>query len=210
MAALSYPTLVPAPPVGGGVGLPRAKTVVPWQNQVSDQSIAGAAKVNPAFAPYLFAGRFKPEYPVPGDNEPQELKSRPASQAMATANSPNAWKKRTLPGTSNAVRFGGGKPQAAPKHPWSKTFIPPLALFNDASQWVNRLMFNRPMDAMNNGTSDPPLRPKLFSLPMALYGRPLNTGNLAAGTLNAQLQLGQMAIQAQMLTVAASNYFGGS
>lgn len=207
---VSYPTLVPTPPAGGGVGLPQAKNVVPWSQQFSDQSIRGAAKVNPAFAPYMVAGRFTPEFPVPGNNEPGEVKSKPVAQNLATQGAPNAWKKRTLAAMSNAVMFGGGKPQKPFKVPWNKAFIPPLALFNDASQWVNRLMFNRPMDAHDNGSSDPPLRSVLYSLPMALYGKPLNTNNLAGGTLNAQLQLGQIAIQAQQLTISASNYFGGS
>lgn len=204
MAAVSYPTLVPTPPAGGGVGLPQARNVVPWQNQFSDQSIRGAIKVNPAFAPYMVAARLKPEFPVPGDNEPLEVKSKKVSQALATEWGPNAWKKRTLPAVSDRVRFGDGAPQKPFKVPWNKAFVPPLALFNDASQWVNRLMFNRPMDAHNNGSSDPPLRAQYFT------PKPINAANFAGGTLNAQLQLGQIAIQAQQLTVSASNFFGGS
>lgn len=201
--AVSYPTLVPTPPAGGGVGLPQAKNVVPWTQQFSDQTIRGAAKVNPAMAPYVVAGRFNPEFPVPGDNKP-EVKSKPIAQALATEGAPNAWKKQTLPGSSNSVRFGVAKPQKPFTVPWNKAFIPPLALFNDASQWVNRLMFNRPMTPWGGGDSDPPLKAQYFTPP------PVNSSNLAGGTLNAQLQLGQLAIQGQQLTISASNFFGGS
>lgn len=189
----------------GGTG--NLKRVLPWQSDFSDQSIRGAFKINPAYAADFVSGRYKVEFPQPGDNEPQQVTSKVATQSLATASSPNAWKKRTAPAASDAVRFGSNVDQAkmAPAlRPWSKSFIPPLALFNDASQWVNRLMFNRPGDIHNNGTSDPPLQAQYFTPP------PIETNNLAAGTLNAQLQLGTLAIQAQQLTISASNYFGGS
>lgn len=117
---------------------------------------------------------------------------------------PTAWDKRTLPAGSNNVRFGVNKPQKAAPVPWVKKFIPPLALFNDASQWVNILMFNRPMTPWGGGDSDPPLHAQYFTPP------PIETNNLSAGTMNVQLQLGQIAIQSQQLTIQASNYFGGA
>jgi hypothetical protein len=203
-ANISYPTLVPTQPVGGGVGLPRARNVVPWHSQRSDQSITGALKINPAFAADMIAGRFKVQHPVAGGNEPLQIKNDIVSQALATENSPNAWKKRTLDSTSNQVRFGDRKPQKPFVRPWNKKFIPPLALFNDASQWVNTLLFNQPMQASGNGNSMPNIKGQYFTPP------PKSTNNLAAGTLNAQLQLGIIAIQAQQLTISASNYFGGS
>lgn len=82
-------------------------------------------------------------------------------------------------------------------------FIPPLALFNDASQWVNRKMFNRPMSWSNSGDSGPILTAQYFTPP------PQNASNLSAGNLNLQRQYGTIAIQAQRLTEQASNYFGG-
>lgn len=206
-ASISYPTLVPEPAIGGGVGLPAARAVVPWQRHVSDQTITGAAKLNPAFASDFLVGRWKVQHPVGGTNEPPEVKSRPVSQALATSNAPNAWKKRTLDSTSNQVRFGGNKPQKPFLHPWNKKLIPPLALFNDASQWVNTLLLNRPMQRSGNGNSDPNVTGHyLGSFPTPA----VNVNNFAAGTLNAQLQLGIIAIQAAQLTTQASNYFGGA
>lgn len=210
MPTLSYAPLVVANPVipnssgaasGGNAG---AKTVLNWQTDFSDQSIRGAIKVNPAYAADFVAGRYKASAVMAGDNEPQEVKSKVVSQALATANSPNAWKDRPGVKDSDATRFGNAKPQKPFVKPWALVWVPPLAMFNDASQWVNRLMFNRPMQGTGNGNSDPPLRAQYFTPP------PIETNNLAAGTLNAQLQLGQLAIQAQQLTISASNYFGGS
>jgi hypothetical protein len=202
------PTAGPIMPVGGGVGLPQAKNVVPWHSQQSDQSIYGALKVNPAFAADFVSGRLNVQYPakggVGGDQEPLIVKSLSESQAIATAASPNAWKKRTLDSTSDSVRFGDRAPQKPFQKPWNKKFIPPLAIFNDASQWVNTLLLNQPMQASGNGNSMPNIRAQYFTPP------PVATNNLAAGTLNAQLQLGILAIQTQQLTISASNYFGGS
>lgn len=206
--SISYPTLVPTSPVGGGVGLPAAKTVVPWQKQFSDQSIRGALKVNPANAPSMIESRWSISFPKNNrNNTPLETGSKPTAQTQATAQGPNAWKKRTLAAMSNAVLFGRNKPQKPVKVPWNKSFIPPLALFNNASQWVNRLMFNPPMQASGNGNSDPDMTGVYLG---SQRTPPIETYNLAAGTLNAQLQLGMIAIQAQQLTISASNYFGGS
>lgn len=212
--ALSYAPLVVANPVipngsgasGGNAGL---RKVVGWSEQYSDQSIRGAFKVNPAYAADFVSGRHKASAVMAGDNEPLEVKNRVVSQALATANSPNAWKNRNAPKDSDAVKFGYSPSQGQEKRtpaprPWAKKFIPPLALFNDASQWVNILMFNRPGDRYGNGNSDPPLRAQYFTPP------PKEVNNLAAGTMNAQLQLGSLAIQTQQLTITASNFFGGS
>lgn len=80
--------------------------------------------------------------------------------------------------------------------------IPPLALFNNASQWVNKLFFNRPMTFMQAPDSNPPLRAQYFTPP------PIQIANLAAGALNLQLQLGGLTNQAAQLSNDASNYFG--
>jgi hypothetical protein len=81
-------------------------------------------------------------------------------------------------------------------------FIPPLALFNDASQWVNVLMFNRPLPFNGNPDSNPPLRAQYFTPP------PINIKNAAAGNLNLQTQLGSIDIQAAQLSLYSDNYFG--
>lgn len=189
-------------------GAPPLNAALPWQQQFSDRSIRGALKVNPAYAPGLVGLKWTIEAPRNNaNNAPLETENKPVAQAQATSQGPNAWKKQTLPKGSNAVKFGQGqKPQKlfAANAPWNLSFIPPLALFNDASQWVNRLMFNRPGDAHDNGTSDPPLMAQYFT------PKPILTNNLAAGTLNAQIQLGTIAIQAQQLSISASTYFGGS
>ncbi len=180
-----------------------------------DTVIPGALSINPAFAGDFYAGRFLIERPIPGDKQLAVPKSKLDSQNEQIYQSPNAWKKH-LPGRE-AIQFGPGvKPQAPLPSGGAGTrtgmngatpianrkFIPPLALFNDAAQWVNRLMFHRPMTWFDADTSNPPLRAQYFSPP------PINTHNLAAATLNLQMQLGRMAIQAQQLTVSASNYFG--
>jgi hypothetical protein len=82
-------------------------------------------------------------------------------------------------------------------------FIPPLALFNDASQWVDRKYFVRPMPFMQAPGSGPVLTNQYFTPP------PVNVQNLAAGQLNLQLQLGSVRIQAAELTARASQYYGG-
>lgn len=212
-SALSFAPLVTNNPVipknsGASGSTPNLAKQLPFAEQYSDQSIRGAFKVNPAYAADFVAGRYHASAVSAGDTEPMEVKNRLTSQALATANSPNAWKDRPGVKESNSVRFGiSGEAQAklapAPR-PWAKKFIPPLALFNDASQWVNILMFNRPGDRWGNGNSMPPLTAQYFTPP------PKESNNLAAGTLNAQLQLGTLAIQTQQLTISASNFFGGS
>jgi hypothetical protein len=205
VASLQYPTLVPTAPVGNGVGLPNAKNMVPAAGLFSDRSIRGAIKVNPANAPAMVETRWRLQSPRNNAvSTPLETKSKVTAQAQATRQGPNAWKKQTLPAMSDAVLWGGGKPQKPVAVPWIKKFIPPLALFNDASQWVNRLMFNQPLPWFGAATSDPPLKAQYFT------PRPIMVSNYAAGTLNAQLQLGNIAIQAQQLTISASTYFGGS
>lgn len=212
--ALSYAPLVVVNPViptgsgasGGNAGLAKQ---VPAHQQFSDQSIKGAIKVNPAYAADFVSGRYHASAVSAGDQEPLEIKSRVVGQAIATAASPNAWKDRPPGANAPSVQFGltpsGGQEKMTPApRPWAKKFIAPLALFNDASQWVNILMFNRPGDKWGNGNSDPPLQAQYFTPP------PIETNNLAAGTLNAQLQLGTLAIQTQQLTITASNFFGGS
>jgi hypothetical protein len=82
-------------------------------------------------------------------------------------------------------------------------FIPPLALFNDASQWVDTLFFNRPMTIQQTPDSNPPLKAQYFTPP------PLSAARMAAGLPNIQMQLGMLDIQAARLTDDASNYFGG-
>jgi hypothetical protein len=189
---------------GASGGTTNMASTQPWQKDFSDQSIRGAAKINPAYAADYFAGKYHVIQPWIGDKEPLEVKDKVVSQTLATTASPNAWKKRTAPKDSDPIRFGTAPPQKPFVKPWAKVWVPPLAMFNDASQWVNRLMFNRPGDRYNNGNSDPPLKAQYFTPP------PIETNNLAAGTLNAQLQLGSLAIQAQQLTISASNYYGGT
>jgi len=207
-ANISYPTLVASSPVGNGVGLPPLRKALPWHQQTSDKTIRGAAVVNPAFAPAFIEGRYAIQSPRNnGVNAPLETKDKVASQKQATSQGPTAWDKRTFPQFSNLVMFGRNKPQKPVSVPWRKKFIPPLALFNDASQWVNTLMFNRPMQRSGNGSSDPDVTGVYLG---SQRTPPINTENFAAGTLNAQLQLGTIAIQAQQLTLSASNYFGGA
>lgn len=81
-------------------------------------------------------------------------------------------------------------------------FIPPLALFNDASQWVQRLYAVRPMGVQQTPNSNPPLTAQYFTPP------PIQVKSTAANTLNLQLQQGALAIQASRLTQEDSNYFG--
>ena len=184
-------------------GGPPAPDVVAAYVPSEDTVIPGALQINPAFAGDFYAGRFLVQRAIPGD----KLKARPKdrvdgqNEVNATFATDNAWKKNLPP--REAIQFGPGvKPQPLFKYPWNKKFIPPLALFNDAAQWVNRLMFNRPMTWFDADTSNPPLKAQYFSPP------PVNTHNLAAATLNLQMQLGRMAIQTQQLSVSASNYFG--
>lgn len=188
------------PSITGG---PPASNWVTSYVPSEDTVIPGALQINPAFAGDFYAGRFLIERPIPGDSTLTNPKSKVDAQNEQIVQSPNAWKKRLPP--REAIQFGPGvKPQPLFKYPWNKKFIPPLALYNDAAQWVNRLMFHRPMTWFDADTSNPPIKAQYFSPP------PVNTYNLAAATLNLQMQLGNMAIQAQQLTVSASNYFGGS
>lgn len=207
-ANISYPTLVNTSPVGGGVGLPPLRKALPWQQQTSDKSIRGALVVNPAAAPMFIEGRYAMQAPLNNQNNaPLETKDKVASQTQATKQGPTAWDVRPVLAMANSVLFGRNKPQKPVAVPWVKKFIPPLALFNDASQWVNILMFNRPMQRSGNGNSDP----DVTGIYLGSYrSPPMNVPNFAAGTLNAQLQLGTLAIQAQQLTISASNYYGGS
>jgi hypothetical protein len=203
-ANISGPTLTPTA-VGNGVGLPALQKALPWQDQFSDQTIKGAFKINPAMAPAYIDLKYASQSPLPNAlPKPLEVKNKVLAQTWATEGGHNAWKKQTLPAMSNQVLWNNAKPQKPVKVPWNKVFIPPLALFNDASQWVNRLMFNQPMQKSGSGNSMPNLMAQYFTPP------PILTNNFAAGTLNAQLQLGTIAIQAQQLTISASNYFGGS
>lgn len=106
-----------------------------------------------------------------------------------------AWKSRppVLPDP-------GPRPQSGP---WFKMkFIPPLAMFNDATQWVQLLFFVRPMPAGQNPDSNPRMAPQYFTPP------PIAVAGLAAGMANVQLQLGQMTNQAARLTGNASIYYG--
>lgn len=206
--SISYPTLVNTPPVGGGVGLPPLRKALPWQQQTSDKTIKGAFQVNPAYAPAYIQGRYAVETPRNNAvNAPLETKDKVASQTQATMQGPTAWDVHPVWAMANAMLFGRGKPQKPVAVPWNKKYIPPLALFNDASQWVNTLMFNRPMQASGNGNSDPDMTGVYLG---SQRTPPINTANFAAGTLNSQLQLGTLAIQAQQLTLSASNYYGGS
>lgn len=82
-------------------------------------------------------------------------------------------------------------------------FVPPLALFNDASQWTDRKYFVRPMPAGQNPDSNPLLRAQYFTPP------PVPGTGLAAGQLNLQMQLGALNIQAAKLTETASLFYGG-
>lgn len=87
--------------------------------------------------------------------------------------------------------------------PWRRKFIPPLALFNDAAQWVNRKWFVRPMTLLMNPDSNPLLHAQYFTPP------PLAISSLAAGSLNLQLQLGNIVNQAAQLSIDDSTFYGG-
>src|SRR5208283_1409890 len=197
--------IVATGPVGGGIGLPASQVVIGSRNP-SDANIGGALKINPAYAQEFYSGNFLDQNPKGNSlNQPLECRSLPTAQEQAARQSPNYWDKRTLPAMSNDVLFGPGvKPQPALKLPWNKQFIPPLALFNDASQWVNRLFFNQPMTWFGAATSLPPIKSQYFTPP------PITTSNWGAGELNLQLQLGMIRNQVAQLSTDQSNYFGGS
>ena len=197
--------IVATGPVGGGIGLPASQVVIASKN-FSDANIAGALRINPAYAQEFFSGNFLDQNPKGNSlNQPLECRDLPTAQEQAARQSPNYWDKRTLPAMSNDVLFGPGKkPQPALKVPWVKQLIPPLALFNDASQWVNRLFFNQPMTWFGAATSLPPIKAQYFTPP------PITTSNWGAGELNLQLQLGMIRNQVAQLSTDQSNYFGGS
>ncbi len=197
--------LVPTGAIGGGIGLPASSLVIGSRNP-SDANIGGAIKVNPAWAGEFYSGNFLDQHPKNNQlNQPLGAIAPVVAQEQAGRQAPNYWDKRTLPAMSDAVLFGPGvKPQPALKYPWVKQFIPPLALFNDASQWVNRLFFNRPMTWFGADTSLPPVKAQYFTPP------PITTSNWGAGELNLQLQLGMIRNQVAQLTNEQSNYFGGS
>lgn len=203
---VSYPTLSPSAPIGGGLStLTRA---LPAAQQFSDMNIRGALKINPALAVFYVQGKYTVEKPLANrENQPLEVKDKVVSQTQAGSQSPSWWDSRPLGDMDPRILFGSNKPQKAVAVPWNKKFIPPLALFNDASQWVNTLMFNRPMQRTGNGDSNPNITGVYLG---SQRTPPDNVDNFAAGMLNAQLQLGTLAIQAQQLTISASNYFGGS
>lgn len=201
---VSYPTIAgigPAVPSFAG-GPPIAVAVVSARVVSEDTIIPGALVIDPRQAGAYYAGKRGAQYPVPGDQEPLQIASRAISERQATAANPNAWKRRPAVKMSDAVMFGRGKPQAPFAYPWNKKFIPPLALFNDASQWVNKLLLHAPMTwyGANGIGLRPPAKSNWFSPP------PKNTTNLAAGQLNLQLQLGQMMIQQQQLQLTAANF----
>lgn len=124
------------------------------------------------------------------------------------------------PATTSVLPFGGGiaafKEFAPPPYgqnpgpnpniqpfPWIKKFRYPLALFNDASQWVNVLQFTRPLPfEMAPDSNPPPLQPYMRSRPYD------NLPGLASGFLNLTQQLGNLSIQGMQLTNEASNYSG--
>lgn len=208
-ANVSYPTIVPTSPVGGGVGLPTLRKTLPATMQQSDKTIRGGLVINPAYAPFYVQGGYNIEAPRNNAvNQPAQPATKTISQDQAAKQSPSYWDSRPWAKMDPRILFGIGRPEQKPAaKPWIKKFIPPLALFNDASQWVNILMFNKPMQRTGNGNSMPAITGVyLGSQPTP----PVITNNLAAGTLNAQLQLGTLAIQAQQLTMTASNYFGGA
>src|SRR5271170_2689898 len=197
-------------PGGAGGGTPPSAGSVTAKSQEYDGnyvSVAGALSVDPRLAAEFLNLKRHVSFPVPGDITPSRgvpPAGYPGLRPDAETGAPNAWKDRPAQMMSPAMLWGSSpqqKPLAMP--PWRKVFIPPLALYNDASQWVNRLKFVRPIVWFGADTSNPPLKAQYFSPP------PLITNNLAGGTLNLQLQLGNIAIQSQQLTISASNYFGG-
>jgi hypothetical protein len=202
---LSYPTIAgigPATPSFSG-GPVIAANVVTARVISEDTRIPGALVIDPAIAAMYYAGKRRAEFPVPGNSEPPIVASKEIAQRLAQREGPNAWKLPEAQKMSNATMFGTRKPQTPFKYPWNKKLIPPLALFNDASQWVNRLMFNKPntpWSAAGIGLR-PPRKSTWMSSP------PINTTNLAAGQMNLQLQLGQIMIQQQQLSLSAANYY---
>lgn len=189
----------------GGPGNPQAIQNSAGVYEYNAVGVKGAVTVNPAFAADFIASRFFIEYPVPGDNTPNTgVPSAPVAgmRPDAKTGAPDAFKNRAADQMSNAVLYGDGEVQPLLRFPWQKAYITPLSVFHTALNTVNRLMFNQPMPWFGAATSNPPIRAQYFTPP------PINTHNLAAGTLNLQMQLGNLAIQGQQLTTDASNYFG--
>lgn len=124
--------------------------------------------------------------------------SAPLSHTLQPGQGPTAFKSRVTPSFGG---YPGPKPNVGNDR--ILRFVPPLALFNDATQWVNRKFFARAMPIGQNPDSNPLLAAQYFTPP------PVNAPNLAAGNLNLQAQYGNIANQAAQLTVQASNYFGG-
>src|SRR5208337_2663679 len=112
----------PAPtrqaPQGSGIGPVQGATGrdaepnKPGYSAPNEIWIRGAIRINPSWAAYYYSGRHPAEFPVPGDNEPQEVRDRVVSQALASANSPNAWERKPSPASSDGVRYGSNPPQA--------------------------------------------------------------------------------------------------
>jgi hypothetical protein len=192
-------------PANATGGAPASTAVTLPLRTISDAVIPQAIQINPAWAGDFIAMRHAPMRPVPGDNHPAVPLSKVADQTQAARGAPIPWKKRTLSQYTNDVLFGVAPPQqfGGMKSLRMMKFIPPLALFNDASQWVNKLLLHRPMTWFGCDTSFFPLKAQYNIGP-----NPINTQNLAAGEINLQLQLGQLQIQAQQLTMTASNYYG--
>lgn len=206
-ANVSYPTIAGLGPVvpsfAGGNAI--AAQVVSAYVVSEDTRIPGAIVIDPLNAAAFYSGKHPLMHPVPGNAEPPEIKNAEASQRVAQREGPNAWKRRPPPSFDDSVKFGNRPEQKPFARPWNRKFIPPLALFNDASQWVNTLLLNRPMTwwGANGIGLKPPAKSTWLSTP------PINTQNLGAGNLNLQLQLGNIMIQQQQLSLSASNFMSG-
>ena len=140
------------------------------------------------------------------DIDPQE----PAHGALVGKTGPGATRARTLGWFGSGIAAFKSRPPAAPAPGVNPNvgpdrrlkFIPPLALFNDAAQWVDTKFFVRPMPFMQAPDSNPPLTAQYFTPP------PINVNGLPAGNLNLQKQLGALDIQAAKFTTQTQNYFG--
>jgi hypothetical protein len=162
------------------------------------QDKGGAGNGRQGFGPGLYGGK---------GSQPLD-DGRPGWGSVAAFKDPPPDAPAAGPAPSGGI---GGNQEAAPggytigPNPIRlQQFIPPLAMFNDASQWVNHLLFHRVLPWLMNPDSNPPLRAQY-----AVGPRPINVHNAAAGQMNLQLQLGNLTIQAEALTMDASNYFGG-
>lgn len=159
--------------------------------------------IDPRLAAHFYSGEHPSQFPVPGNREPAIVRDPLVTQSLATQSTSGAFRSRPADPVSDGVKFGTGPKQDVIQYPWVKKFIPPLALFNDACQWVNRLVFVRPMAFGGKDSSMPPLRSQYVTSP------PIEVNNLAAGALNLQTQLGSLRIQSQRMVTAAQNYRGG-